>query len=226
MTGFSSLKGALFRERLLAWWSENRRRFPWREGATFYKTFLAELLLRKTTARQVESAYQELERRWPDLCLLGKANPLEVEEVIKPLGIHKKRSLLLVSAAESLCRRLGPNPDCGTLSLEDLRGIPGLGRYASNMILSVCAGKPLPGLDTNFIRIIERVFGVRSSKVRPHTDPQLWEFAQKLVPEESPGAFNWAIADFGALVCTKKKPKCVACPVKDLCLFYSSQAGP
>jgi len=44
------------------------------------------------------------------------------------------------------------------------------------------AGSPEPLLDRNMIRVLERVFGVRSARKRPHTNSAMWSFTRMLIP--------------------------------------------
>jgi A/G-specific adenine glycosylase len=74
------------------------------------------------------------------------------------------------------------------------------------------------------IRILERVFGVKSLKKRPHTDKALWRFAKTIVPAEPGQArkFNYGVLDFARKICTARSPKCPACPLRDICFFYAA----
>jgi len=69
------------------------------------------------------------------------------------------------------------------------------------------------------IRVLERAFGVRSARKRPHTDPAMWSFARTLVPEDPAEvrAFNYGVLDFARKICTASRPRCGECPIKDLC---------
>lgn len=205
-----------FQKIITEWWQKNKRSFPWRERADLFGTLVAELLLRKTTATQVSTVYLALLERWSDPCSLSQADEGEIQAVIKPLGMQKTRATLLKRLGQALCKKFGPNPNPTPLTVEDLDGLPGVGLYARNMVLAVAEGLPLPGLDRNFIRVIERFFGLKSLKKRPHTDPLLWQFAERLMPKQKSGEFNWAVLDFASLLC-KPKPHCTGCPLRHLC---------
>ena len=87
---------------------------------------------------------------------------------------------------------------------------------AAEVLLRVC-GQPEPLLDRNMIRVIERVFGVKSARKRPHTDPELWSFARELVPKDPEEAekFNFGVLDFARKVCRARSPRCTECFVTD-----------
>jgi len=84
--------------------------------------------------------------------------------------------------------------------------------------LNLAFGKEVPLLDTNIVRILERVFDIRSQKARARTDKKLWEFVKNITPQGKSSDVNLALLDHGALVCTAKKPKCPTCPVNEICI--------
>jgi A/G-specific adenine glycosylase len=45
----------------------------------------------------------------------------------------------------------------------------------------------------------------------------LWQAAEDLLPAKRIGAFNQALMELGALVCTPVSPRCVDCPLTALC---------
>jgi A/G-specific adenine glycosylase len=66
---------------LLEWWEKNKRDFPWRRTSDSYALLIAELLLRKTTAKQVERAYKAFLARYPDPESLSTASEAEIGEL-------------------------------------------------------------------------------------------------------------------------------------------------
>ncbi|RMG36589.1 MAG: A/G-specific adenine glycosylase [Methanobacteriota archaeon] len=190
-----------------------RKDLKWRKTSDPWKILLAEILLRKTTARQVIPVYTELEvlslRELADI-------PEEIlENILKPLGIYRERARLIKKTAQIVL-------EAGIDKLEDeqfLLSLPGIGPYAANAVLCFAFDKAKPALDRNMIRIIERVFSIQSSKSRPHTDKRLWYFAEKLVPDKEPKFFNWGILDLSDMLCRPRNPKCPECPLTHICDF-------
>jgi A/G-specific adenine glycosylase len=72
------------------------------------------------------------------------------------------------------------------------------------------------------IRVIQRVFGWQSERKRPREDRKLWAFAETLVPEGKCREFNWGVLDFGAFICTHRKPKCPECLLNEICDYYQA----
>lgn len=215
-------KVAAFRDRLLAWYPRGRRRFSWRERQrNAYQTLVAEMMLRKTDAAKVERVYGAFLERYPTPRELAEADEAELRVAIQPLGIADRARLLRLTAQTLLREHKGKVP----ASAEALRRLPGVGRYTSNAVLCFAYRGDVPLLDTNVIRVIERVFGVRSSKPRAREDPELWEFAARLVPPGKAVTYNRAVLDFAAAVCTASAPKCSTCPLLPTCDYGQTLLG-
>ena len=174
------------------------------------------MLLRKTTAKQVDKVYNQFLLLYPDSSSLSNAGMNDLKELLKPLGMEHKRAELLKRFGLYIKDKYDGKPP---VEIEKLLELPGVGMYAANAVLSFAYSKDVPLLDTNFIRIIYRVFGIKSNKSRARNDRKIWEFAETLIPIGNSKDFNLAILDFAALVCRAKKPKCSTCPIRNICLY-------
>jgi|TARA_B100001964_G_scaffold65593_1_gene74692 A/G-specific adenine glycosylase len=105
-------------------------------------------------------------------------------------------------------------------SREEIEALPGVGQYIANSIELFCYGKPLPLLDSNMSRVLERYFGPRKlADIR--YDPYLQSLSKKVVKCKDPVSLNWAILDLAHIVCTQKKPQHDICPLKNRCQFIN-----
>ncbi|KSW12281.1 glycosylase [Pyrodictium occultum] len=209
-----------FRRRIIEWYRvHGDRGLPWRNTSNAWAILVAALLLRKTTTKQVIKVYEEFIKRYPSPKALLNAEENEVKEVIRPLGIEHQRTRHLIELARLVEEKLGGRIPCDK---EKLKKLPGVGDYIASEVLLGACDRPEPLLDRNMIRVIERVFSVKSAKKRPHTDPKLWAFAKMLVPKDPESArdFNYGVLDFARKVCTARSPKCSECPVRDICSYY------
>jgi len=210
-----------FSRLLLKWWGKNKRTFPWRLRRDPYAVLIAEMLLRKTTAKQVEKVYEDFISRYPSPPALSEADMDGPSNILTPLGMEHKRAELFIR----LGRAIQDNPGGRIPSTEKaLLKLPGVGQYAANAVLSFSHGRKVPMVDTNFIRVIQRVFGLTSSKARARNDKQLWEFAEKLVPRRRSREFNLAVLDFAALICKYGNPQCGKCPIISICTYGLQRA--
>ncbi|MEM3665684.1 MAG: hypothetical protein QW222_01225 [Candidatus Bathyarchaeia archaeon] len=207
-----------FANLLLEWWQSNKKDFPWRRTNNPYTIMISEMLLRKTTARQVSGIFEKFFARFPNAKALAEASEKEIEELIKPLGMEHKRAILLKKLASELLKSYrGAVP-----ALQgDLLKLPGVGRYAANAVLCFAFGKDVPLVDVNAIRVFQRVFGFKSQKRRAKDDTAFWEYVAEAIPLGKSRDFNLAIIDFAHEVCRPKRPKCAICPLRAICKYAS-----
>jgi A/G-specific adenine glycosylase len=204
-----------FRRRLRFWFENNRRDFPWRHSADPYLICMSEIFLQQTSARKVAGLIGVFADQYPDWNTLAKATPAEIETVIYPLGIYRKRARTVHSLANAIV-----NLDSLPRTRRGLENLPGIGQYIANVLMVTLQGKRMPFLDVNMARVLERFFGPRElADIR--YDPYLQTLARKVVNANDPLSANWMILDFAALVCTKKRPRCSNCPLSECCLYGS-----
>jgi len=216
-------KKKLFVERIIEWYKKKgRHNLPWRLTRDPWKVLVAAFLLRKTTKEQVIKVYSEFIKRFPTVRDVFESSEEEIKELIRPLGIEHHRARLLKQLAEVIITKFhGKIPG----EKDKLKQLPGVGDYIASEVLCVAYNKPEPLLDRNMIRVIERVFAVKSAKRRPHTDKNLWAFAKMLIPQDPSLAkeFNYGILDFASAICTVRRPKCTLCPLNDICYYRASR---
>jgi A/G-specific adenine glycosylase len=202
-----------FRRRLLDWFTFSGRSFQWRRpSATLYMRVLTEVLLQQTQAKSVSALLPSFIRAYPDWQSLATANLRCLKQLLKPLGLWRRRSRALKNLARCITDRGGVWPK----TRAELEQMPAVGQYVASAILLFAYGEPEPLLDVNMARVIERYFGPRAfADIR--ADPYLQAVARQLVRHEDPENVNWAILDFGALICTARRPKCSTCPFHRTC---------
>ena len=86
-------------------------------------------------------------------------------------------------------------------------------------IASIAFAEPVAVVDGNVARVIERVQGERLGR------EEVWDLAQSWVSRLRPGDFNQALMELGATVCLPGQPRCLACPILDLCASKGALAG-
>ncbi|MEM3907640.1 MAG: A/G-specific adenine glycosylase [Nitrososphaerota archaeon] len=213
-------KAEVFRKKITEWYlSHGDSNLPWRRTRDSWAMLVAAFLLRKTTVKQVAEVYEEFLRRYPSPRAVLHADADEIKTLIKPLGIENQRSQDLIELARRLVEKFEGAVPC---SREELEELPGVGDYIASEVLLASCGRPEPLLDRNIIRVLERFFGLKSAKKRPHTDPALWSFARTLTPQDAERArsFSYGVLDFARKVCTARKPYCDVCPLSDHCTYY------
>lgn len=212
-------KKRLFSARLLAWFQEHGRDFPWRPPASPYQSAVAEVLLQKTSSTNALPVFKEFIGRYPTVEELADADTEALSEILQPLGLPRRATLIHQLAREVVSTYGGSFPE----SEKELRKLPGIGPYGAGAIASQVFGHRSPMIDINVLRIFHRVF---STPYRPRNAPtkNLREFVLSTIPEGAEAEFNLALLDFGALICTSRKPRCEICPMASFCDFHLNQS--
>ena len=189
---------SLFIDALLGWHNLHYRRFRWREATSLYSVAVAAVLLKRTRAEMVEPVYEELMNRWPTPSQLCEASIEELENLLKPIGLYRRRAKELKRLACFLAeKRSWENPP------------KGVGPYVCSVIRCFGLGQPTLVVDSNVRRILSRVFGEEAVEaLRRSLEKTDSEKAKRI---------NLALIDFGALVCRPKRPRCRECPIRPLC---------
>ena len=203
------------RRRLLSWFERNGRSFPWRDpGRAPYEVVVAEILLQRTTAAGVARVYPGFIERYPSWATLAQAPPDGLEKALRPLGLWRRKALALQCLAQSVQEHGGVI--AGTRAeLERLRGI---GPYTASAVLAIVYGRAEPLLDVNMVRLLGRLLGSPGGEAG--TRGPLHAFALRLVRGKRSLEINWAVLDFGALVCRARQPHCPECPLRTGCQSF------
>jgi A/G-specific adenine glycosylase len=205
---------AVFVSRLIKWGQCHRRNFPWRKTKNAYKLLVAEMMLRKTTAQQVEDVYSQFIKKFPNANALAKAHQKEVLDMITPLGMEKQRSRLLVKFAVDLSAIHGGSPP---VERDKLLALPGVGEYAADAVLSLIYGKRVPMVDRGVLRVVSRFFAFPLPTNSRAGSRQVRSFLLPLLKRVSSRDFNLSLLDFAATVCRARHPLCPTCNLCDLC---------
>ena len=81
-------------------------------------------------------------------------------------------------------------------------------------------------VDTNVARVLYRIF-VGGGDPKAHAmKAHLWDVSRAVLPHRHVFDFNQALMDFGATVCSARKPLCEACPMARGCVTFASAAPP
>lgn len=197
------------RSALLRWFSRSKRTLPWRRNRDPYAIWVSEVMLQQTTVAAVIPYYERFMRRFPDAASLAASSEDEVLGLWSGLGYYSRARSLRLAAKQIVETHRGLFPQ----DMETALTLKGVGRYTASAVTSMAYGMPHAVVDGNVRRVLSRLHAVR----RPgEADAQ--RMAQALLSLRSPGAWNEAMMELGALVCTPRKPRCDACPVRPHCL--------
>jgi A/G-specific adenine glycosylase len=205
-----------FRRRLLEWYRRNGRDLPWRRTSDPYHILVSEVMLQQTQVDRVLPKYHEWLEKYPSLRALAEAPERDVTETWRPLGYNIRPRRLHAIARESVERYGGELPS----DEATLRSFKGIGEYTAGAVMSFAFGQRAAILDTNVARVLFRVFVGRGEPKAHAMKRHLWDVSRAVLPHRHVFDFNQALMDFGATLCTARKPKCLVCPMRTCCRAY------
>jgi len=201
----------MFRRLLLGWYGESQRKLPWRGTTDPYHILVSEIMLQQTRVAVVEERYRKFITQFPSAERLARAKEATVLAAWSGLGYYRRARALHGAAKEIVQRGSFPR------TVPELMELPGVGRYTSAAVASIAFGEPVAVVDGNVKRVIDRIANRKGALAAPIAEEQYWDIASQLLDRQSPGDFNQAMMELGALVCLPAQPLCHACPVADLC---------
>jgi A/G-specific adenine glycosylase len=204
---------AEFARRLLAWFAAAARDLPWRRNRDPYRVWLAEVMLQQTQVDKVVPYYERFLARFPTVAVLVEAPLEEVLKLWEGLGYYARARNLHAAARWVVAEHGGQIPD----TFETLLALPGVGRYTAGAVASIAFGRDVPAVDGNVRRVLARIFAIREDVGRSATQLGMEALATSLLPPGQAGAFNEALMELGATVCTPRAPECDRCPLRALC---------
>ena len=202
-----------FATRVLEWHdAHGRKDLPW-QVADPYRVWVSEIMLQQTQVQTVIPYYERFMHSFPDVVTLADAHIDAVLEHWSGLGYYARARNLHKAAAIVRDDFNGRFPE----TFDDVVALPGIGRSTAGAILSLALGQRHPILDGNVKRVLARHEAIEGWPGKTAVAAQLWEIAERNTPHSDVAVYTQAMMDFGAMLCTRSKPRCEACPVSEDC---------
>jgi A/G-specific adenine glycosylase len=204
-----------FADALLAWWDHHgRRNLPWQKDPSPYRVWVSEVMLQQTQVATVERYYDRFVSSFPSVTALAEASEDEVLHAWSGLGYYG-RARNLQRAARRVCDEHGGEVPRDFAALESL---PGIGRSTAGAILALSSNQRHAILDGNVKRVLARVHRIERAPDDPAALRDLWRLAEAHTPASRVDHYTQAIMDLGATLCTRTRPKCDDCPLRESCV--------
>ncbi len=198
---------------LLHWYRKHKRALPWRETNQPYAIWISETMLQQTQVSRVIGYYQAWMRQLPTVQALAASSLDNVFRIWEGLGYYSRARNLHLAAQTIVNDLQGHFPD----NAHDLRALPGIGPYTSAAIASIAFREPVAAVDANVKRVMSRLHDLPYSVDTPAAFTEIEHLANTWLPKESPGDFNQAMMELGALICLPRRPDCPKCPLHSNC---------
>ena len=176
-----------------------------------FELLVAVMLSAQCTDVKLNMATPALLPAYPDAAALAKADPAEIEPIIKTCGLFHNKAKNLVLMARELTVRFGGEVPADHDALESL---PGVGRKTANVVMSCAFGADAIAVDTHVFRVANRL-GLADAPDVLKTEHQLM---QNIPQSQWSRAHHWLIYH-GRRVCAARKPACESCPLRAWCEY-------
>lgn len=186
------------------------------EHIDIFELLICVVLSAQTTDKSVNKVTPALFAKYPDAAALSQADPDDVAEYIRSIGMYRTKSKNIVNLSKALVANYdGKVPD----DYDSLVSLPGVGRKTANVVLSVGFSHQRLAVDTHVFRVANRI-GFVCEKDVLKTELALME----VIPENRWTRTHHSLIFHGRNCCDARKPKCTECPINQYCKYYK-EAG-
>lgn len=200
------------------WGERELRDLPWRHTRDPWAILVSELMAQQTQVARVVPRWEAFLADFPDAVACAAAPVGAIVRAWEGLGYNRRAVHLHATATAIVERHGGVPPD----DLDALLALPGIGPYTARAVLAFAHERDVGVLDTNVARVLARA--VAGERLAPTPAQRL---ADALVPAGAGWLHDQAMMDLGATVCTKRSPRCDACPLVAHCAWAGrDHAGP
>jgi endonuclease III len=176
---------------------------------TPFELLVATVLAAQCTDDRVNQVTPALFARYPGPESFASASQEQIEEAVRPTGFYRNKAKAIKGiAGELLSRHEGNVP----MSMEELTGLPGVGRKTAAILLGACFGVAAIPVDTHVGRVSFRL-GLTRSKDPVRIEADL----SAIVPESDWWDFATRLCWHGRRICVARTPRCSACGLSPVC---------
>ena len=203
---------------LLQWFQANKRLLPFRQEPSAYHIWVSEIMLQQTRVAAAIPYYNRFIAALPDPAALAACEPDALRKLWQGLGYYNRVNNMQ-KAARIVCEQYGGDLPA---DYDALRALPGIGDYTAGAIASIAFGIPAPAVDGNVLRVFARLYNDGADVMQPATRRLFTGRVLEQMPKDTPGPYNEALMELGALICVPGTPHCESCPLAEICRGYAA----
>ena len=205
-----------FRQKLLAWYDENKRDLPWRRSKNPYHIWVSEIMLQQTRVDTVIPYYERFLEWFPTVESLANAAEERLLKAWEGLGYYSRVRNMQIAAQQIMSEFEGKFPS----TYEGISSLKGIGPYTAGAISSIAFNLAQPAVDGNVMRVLARLFEVNHDIGNPSNRKIFQAMMEVLIDPNRPGDFNQALMDLGSDIEAPVNPRPEESPVKEFSAAY------
>ena len=197
--------------KIVEFYRNNGRIFPWRVKRDPFRVFVAEYMLVRTRAENVVVPYTKFISEYPSLEALTPGIRLKQDcvDAFSSLGLIRRATGFYLCLEKLL--KTGRVPDEG----ERIDELPYVGQYIRAAVRVFGFGLRDTIIDANVVRVLARFHGLKiDDSLRRNR--HFTELVESSVPADNFVHYSYGLIDFAAAVC-RKTPLCDSCPLCTVC---------
>ena len=205
-----------FRQKLLAWYDENKRDLPWRRSKNPYHIWVSEIMLQQTRVDTVIPYYERFLESFPTVESLANAPEERLLKAWEGLGYYSRVRNMQAAAQQIMNEFNGVFPS----TYEGISSLKGIGPYTAGAISSIAFNLAQPAVDGNVMRVLARLFEVNQDIGNPSNRKIFQAMMEILIDPNRPGDFNQALMDLGSDIEAPVNPRPQDSPIKEFSAAY------
>ena len=182
-----------------------------------YQLLIATILSAQCTDERVNRVTSVLFREHPDPAAILDLSQEELEDYIRPCGLHRNKARSILAASRRLEEEFaGRVPE----DREALMSLPGVGRKTANVVLTSVHRQQAIAVDTHVFRVSRRL-----GLARGDTPLRVEEELMDVLPKDEWAATHHRLIFHGRAICRARRPLCERCPLTSWCDWYAENVA-
>jgi len=180
-----------------------------------FKILIGTILSARSRDENTSKIVRKLFQKYKNALELANADLNDIKSIIHSIGFYNIKAERIKQVSKIILEKFhGVVPN----EIEDLLGLPGVGRKTANCVLVYAFNKPAIPVDIHVHRISNRI-GIVKTQNAKKTEEELI----KIVNKEYWLILNNIFVIYGQNICLPIRPKCQMCSLKGICNFYTNQ---
>jgi endonuclease III len=180
-----------------------------------FKILIGTILSARSRDENTSKIVRKLFQKYKNALELANADLNDIKSIIHSIGFYNIKAERIKQVAKIILDKFhGVVPN----EIEDLLGLPGVGRKTANCVLVYAFNKPAIPVDIHVHRISNRI-GIVKTQNAKKTEEELI----KIVNKEYWLILNNIFVIYGQNICLPIRPRCQMCSLKGICNFYTNQ---